>query len=129
MTQNRGIAEGLFEEIERLLTIGGPDEGLILSEQIEQGSTLTGVTFDEATVEVREAKETLHILDISGCFPFTYRFDLNRVHLDSISRYDEAKERRRRNRELAFLGLDAETSLHELLQYEAYMAAAFGSDE
>jgi hypothetical protein len=68
-----------------------PHKGFILLSEICERASLSSIGWrEEPSIEVSEAQEGLHLLQILGLFPTSYCGDLARVHCDLIRSNDEA---------------------------------------
>ena len=65
---------------------------VVFFQQVEHRLADSGISFNEASVEVGEPKEALEVSDIGGRFPVLDSRDLFRVHLDTIRGDNNNKE-------------------------------------
>lgn len=72
MTKDVGSLEGGLDQVEGIFCCLVPFEGGIFLEQLRHGQNDTGVTFDEASVEIGEAEELLDVSDFGRGWPGEY---------------------------------------------------------
>ena len=81
-------------------------EFLALFEQRSNRDDNAGISLDEATIEVGEAKEDLDIADANGDRPFDNSGDAAGFHRNAVGGNDEAKEVDFVDMELTLLKVD-----------------------
>jgi len=76
---------------EGFLFLGTPVPGVIGSSEVKEGSSYGREVLDEATVEVNEAYEGLHVSLALWSGPLADSGNLNRVHRNRVLRDDQPK--------------------------------------
>src|SRR5277367_4339784 len=106
MTKNRSRREQGLELIEGSLGFGGPDKTLTFAQQAGDRNDNTGISLDEATVEIGESQEYLNIEDRLRNRPFGDGINAFGIHGDAFRGDDESEETDFLGVELAFLEFD-----------------------
>jgi len=76
---------------EGILFLGVPVPGLVGASEVKEGPGDGGEVSDEATVEIDEAYESLHVSPVLWDGPIADFGNLNRVHLDLVLRDDQSE--------------------------------------
>ena len=113
VTEDRGGGKTTFEFIESFLSLSRPFEAWILPEEGRHGGGDVGITVNESTVEVGEAKEDLDIVNGGGSRPFgDHRYTVG-FHRNTVRGDNEAEEGGGGCMEFAFAKLAGQAILTE----------------